>query len=77
MLITVEPGVYFIPALIDRWAEEKRHKDFIVYDKLGPFRAFGGCRIEDDVLVTKTGSRVLGPGIPKTVAEVEAAMGRK
>ena len=39
--------------------------------------AFGGCRIEDDVLVTKTGYRVLGPGIPKTAAEVEAAMGRK
>ncbi|MBZ5499210.1 MAG: aminopeptidase P family protein [Acidobacteriia bacterium] len=76
-VLTVEPGIYFIPALIDRWAEEKQHKDFIVYDKLGAFRAFGGCRIEDDVLVTGTGARVLGPGIPKTIGEVEAAMGRK
>ncbi len=74
---TVEPGIYFIPALIDKWAEEKQHRDFIAYEKLDAFRTFGGCRIEDDVLVTKNGVRVLGPGIPKTVAEVEAAMGRK
>jgi Xaa-Pro aminopeptidase len=76
-VLTVEPGIYFIPALIDRWMEEKRHMEFIAYDKLTPYRDFGGCRIEDDVLVTPTGYRVLGPGIPKTVAEVEAAMGRK
>lgn len=76
-VLTVEPGIYFIPALIDRWAGERRHKDFIVYENLDAFRTFGGCRIEDDVLVTKTGARVLGPGIPKTVAEVEAAMGRR
>ncbi len=76
-VLTVEPGIYFIPALIDRWVEEKRHKEFIAYDKLAPFRTFGGCRIEDDVLVTRTGARVLGPGIPKTIVEVEAAMGRK
>jgi Xaa-Pro aminopeptidase len=76
-VITVEPGIYFIPALIDRWQEENRHQDFIAYEKLAPFRSFGGCRIEDDVLVTAQGARVLGPGIPKPVAEVEAAMGRK
>jgi Xaa-Pro aminopeptidase len=76
-VLTVEPGIYFIPALIDRWVVEKKHQEFIAYEKLGPYRNFGGCRIEDDVLVTKTGHRVLGPGIPKTVGEVEAAMGRK
>jgi Xaa-Pro aminopeptidase len=76
-VLTVEPGIYFIPALIDKWAEEKLHTDFIVYEKLTPYRNFGGCRIEDDILVTATGAKVLGPGIPKTVAEVEAAMGRK
>jgi len=76
-VLTVEPGIYFIPALIDKWAQEKPHTDFIVYEKLAPYRNFGGCRIEDDVLVTATGAKVLGPGIPKTVAEVEAAMGRK
>ncbi len=76
-VVTVEPGVYFIPALIDKWAEEKQHKDFIIYEKLDAFRTFSGCRIEDDVVITRTGGHVLGPGIPKTVAEVEAAMGRK
>jgi Xaa-Pro aminopeptidase len=76
-VLTVEPGIYFIPALIDKWAEEKRHQEFIAYEKLDAYRTFGGCRIEDDVLVTASGAQVLGPGIPKTVAEVEAAMGRK
>ena len=76
-VLTVEPGIYFIPALIDKWAGEKLHTDFIAYDKVEAFRNFSGCRIEDDVLVTRVGARVLGPGIPKTVAEVESAMGRK
>jgi len=76
-VLTVEPGIYFIPALIDKWAGEKLHTDFIVYEKIDAFRNFGGCRIEDNVLVTRTGARVLGPGIPKAVAEVEAAMGRR
>ena len=67
-VVTVEPGIYFIPALIDRWKEESKNKDFIAYEKIDPLRSFSGCRIEDDVLVTKTGGRVLGPGIPKTVA---------
>lgn len=71
-VFTVEPGVYFIPALMDRWAEEKRHADFIAYDRLDAWRSFGGIRIEDDVLCTDTGSRVLGPGIPKRVEDIEA-----
>jgi Xaa-Pro aminopeptidase len=76
-VVTVEPGIYFIPALIDRWVEERRNKDFIVYEKLDAYRSFSGCRIEDDVLITASGARILGPGIPKTITEVEAAMGRK
>jgi Xaa-Pro aminopeptidase len=72
-VLTVEPGIYFIPALIDRWQQEGQHKDFINYDKVNTFRSFGGIRIEDDVLVGSTGTRVLGPGIPKTIPEVEAA----
>ena len=74
-VLTVEPGIYFIPALMDKWSEERRHTEFIAYEKLGAYRTFGGCRIEDDVLVTPNGAKVLGPGIPKTVGEVEAAMG--
>jgi len=74
-VLTVEPGIYFIPALIDRWREERAHIDFINYDRLPPFLKFGGIRIEDDVLVTADGARVLGPAIPKTIAEVEATMG--
>jgi Xaa-Pro dipeptidase len=74
-VLTVEPGIYFIPALIDRWQHERLHKEFINYDKLDAFRSSGGIRIEDNVLVTPTGTRVLGPGIPKTIPEVEEAIG--
>ncbi len=73
-VLTVEPGIYFIPALIDQWRSEKKHAAFIHYDKVEKFRAFGGIRIEDDVLVTPKGCRVLGPAIPKAAAEVEAAV---
>ena len=52
-VLTVEPGIYFIPALIDQWQAEKRHPAFIHYDKVEKFRDFGGIRIEDDVLVTR------------------------
>jgi len=74
-VITVEPGIYFIPALIDQWLSEGRHAEFIDYEKVDAYRNFGGIRIEDDVLITDDGCRVLGPGIPKTVAEIEAACG--
>lgn len=73
-VITIEPGIYFIPALIDRWQADGMHQDFIRYDRLGAYRDFGGIRIEDDVLITPDGSRVLGPPIPKSVDDVEAAM---
>ena len=76
-VITVEPGIYFIPALIDSWQSEGRHRDFILYSNIEVFRSFGGIRIEDDVLITDDGCRVLGPGIPKTIAEVEGAMGER
>jgi len=73
-VITNEPGCYFIPALIDQWKAEKKHSQFINYDQVEKYRGFGGVRIEDDVLITATGSRVLGTPIPKTVEEVEETM---
>ncbi|MCF8234536.1 MAG: aminopeptidase P family protein [Bacteroidales bacterium] len=70
-VLTVEPGCYFIPALIDLWKKEGRFTEFINYDKAEEYKDFGGIRIEDDVLITDTGYRVLGKPIPKTVAEIE------
>ena len=73
-VITDEPGCYFIPALIDKWHAEGTGKDFINFDELEKWKDFGGIRIEDDILVTDNGCRVLGKPIPKTVAEIEATM---
>ena len=75
-VLTVEPGVYFIPALIDQWQAAKKAAAFINYAAVEKFRKFGGIRIEDDVLVTPGGSRVLGPPIPKKIVDLEKAVGR-
>jgi Xaa-Pro aminopeptidase len=73
-VITNEPGIYFIPALIDKWKAEKLHSDFINYDKVEQYKGFGGIRIEDDLLITANGCKVLGKPIPKTVQEIEETM---
>jgi len=70
-VLTVEPGLYFIPDLIDQWRAEGRHAAFINYERVATYRDFGGIRIEDDVLVTDDGARVLGPAIPKAADAVE------
>jgi len=73
-VLTVEPGCYFIPALIEKWKSENKFTDFINYDKLEPYMDFGGIRIEDDILVTENGHRVMGKPIPKTIEEIESIM---
>lgn len=70
-VMTVEPGVYFIPALFDQWRKRRKHMDFINYDKVETFLDFGGIRIEDNVLVVGKGRRVLGRPIPKTIEDIE------
>jgi Xaa-Pro aminopeptidase len=70
-VITVEPGIYFIPELIDRWKAKQKNSQYINYDSVEIYRDFGGIRIEDDVLVTQTGHRVLGRKIPKTISDLE------
>lgn len=75
-VITVEPGCYFIPALIDKWRNEGINKDFINFKALESYYSFGGIRLEDNVLVTERSCRLLGSGrLPVTVEEVEKAMG--
>lgn len=64
-VITVEPGIYFIPILIDGWESEQKCKEFIDYNELKKFRNLGGIRIEDNVLVTRAGVRNLSESIPK------------
>ncbi|MGW8282479.1 MAG: aminopeptidase P family protein [Gemmatimonadota bacterium] len=73
-VLTVEPGLYFIPALIDRWQADGMHESFIDYGVLGNWRDFGGVRVEDDVVVTADGKRILGEPIPKSLDEVEALL---
>jgi Xaa-Pro aminopeptidase len=74
-VVTVEPGLYFIPELMDRWGAEKKYADFIDYNKLETFRHFGGIRIEEDLLVTAEGSRLLGKPLAKTAAAIEELRG--
>jgi len=76
-VFTIEPGIYFIPELIDMWKSQNRFPEFINYDMLDNYTNFGGIRIEDDVLVTEDGNRLLGSKpIPKSVDEVEAIVGK-
>jgi Xaa-Pro aminopeptidase len=70
-VITIEPGIYFIPELIDRWKATQKNSEYINYELVEKYRDFGGIRIEDDILVTQTEYRVLGKKIPKTIPEVE------
>ncbi len=72
-VLTDEPGIYFIPHLIDLWRGQGLHRDFINYDLLETYKDFGGIRLEDDILITPTGNRMLGKRvIPYKAEDVEA-----
>ncbi len=71
-VLTVEPGLYFIPELIDQWEAEKKFTRFINYDKLSPYKTLSGIRLEDDYLITKNGCRLLGKQLPKSPEEIES-----
>lgn len=75
-VVTIEPGIYFIPQLIDIWKKEKKFEQFINYNKVEEYRDFGGIRIEDDLLITTNGHKVLGPAIPKTPSELAEIIGK-
>jgi Xaa-Pro aminopeptidase len=70
-VITNEPGIYFIPALIDKWKTEKINAEFINFSKVEEYRNFGGIRLEDDILVTETGSKIIGERVPINPDDIE------
>jgi len=76
-VLTIEPGIYFIPELIGQWKLEGKFKDFINYDKVEQYKDFSGVRNEEDFVITETGARLLGKPLPKTIDEVEAVRGER
>ena len=72
-VLTIEPGIYFIPELMDKWRAEKKFMDFLNYDVLETYKDFGGIRNEEDYVITKDGSQRMGmKHVPLTTDEVEA-----
>ena len=75
-VLTNEPGIYFIPALIDLWRKEKKFEQFINYDLVETYKGFGGIRLEDDIQVTPDGCRFIGKRVPITPEQIEEVVGR-
>ena len=71
-MLTIEPGIYFIPELIDLWRSENKFTEFLNYDKLETYKDFSGIRNEEDYLMTEDGARLLGKKIPVHAEDVEA-----
>ena len=72
-VITNEPGLYFIDPLIDKWSSEKNNSEFINFNEVNRYRGFGGIRLEDDLLITSNGAKILGKRLPITPDEVTKA----
>ncbi len=70
-VLTVEPGIYMIPELIDLWKAENKFSDFINYEKLETYKDFGGIRIEEDLLITNKGSQVLGKPLSRSMESIK------
>ncbi len=70
-VVTVEPGLYFNPFLIDAWRAEGKYTDFVNYDELEKMKNFGGIRVEEDFAITASGSRLLGKPLAKTPEAIE------
>jgi Xaa-Pro aminopeptidase len=71
-VLTIEPGIYFIPQLIDQWRAGRRFEDFLNYDRIETYKGFGGIRNEENALITADGHRILGAKKPMTIEDVEA-----
>ncbi len=71
-VFTIEPGIYFIPELIDQWRAQNKFNDFLNWEKVNSFRNFGGIRNEEDFVMTESGAQLLGKAKPKTIEEIEA-----
>ncbi len=70
-VLTIEPGIYFIPELIDQWKAKRHNGDYINFDKVEEYRTFGGLRNEENFLITESGCELLGKSKPKSITEVE------
>ncbi|MBW6497461.1 MAG: aminopeptidase P N-terminal domain-containing protein [Bacteroidales bacterium] len=71
-VFTIEPGIYFIPELMDLWRSQNKFNDFIIWEKVNEYRDFGGIRNEEDYLMTESGAKLLGKQKPMTIEEIEA-----
>jgi Xaa-Pro aminopeptidase len=71
-VLTIEPGIYFIPELTDQWKAKNHNSDYINFERVEEYKTFGGLRNEEDFLITETGCELLGKPKPKSIADVEA-----
>ena len=71
-VFTIEPGIYFIPELMELWRSQNKFNEFINWEKVNSYRYFGGIRNEEDFVMTEDGAKLLGKPKPKTIEEVES-----